>query len=517
MLSNDNASINYQSAGAPADGGIATQLFNREDVVKLARTELNFFAPLVMPDTCDLAFPDIHLAIWQMMMQAADKPIGFDHLALGIPRGFVKTTLMKLAIAYFILYTDRQFVLIIGNTATHAENILSDIADILDDSNVKATYGDWRLAIETDNSTVKKFNFRGRNIILAALGSESSVRGLNLKNRRPDIILMDDMQSWKNAESKTLSDDLLTWMTGTLMKAASKRRCLYIFIGNLYPFEGSILKKLKTNKLWTSFIVGGLLADGESIWPALQSKEQLLAEFEHDLEMGKPEIFLAEVLNDVEAISRSGIDISKIPVVDERLYTEQHQGSFIIIDPAGAKKTSDNTEIGVVYLYDGVPHLVHVSCGIMDPGTTIKEALRLAIIHKCSVVAAESVAYQASLLYWFGVVAKQLGILGIEFVPVYTRGISKNARIRGMLQLLIPDRDSVTKLYLGKHVRSRVCHQIINFNPQKTDNVDDLLDILAYIYQVIDEYGHYITLVDLVEAEDYSDARVLSLEDNSLF
>lgn len=505
MLPANNATVSEGES-------LATRSFNREDILRLAKQELNFFAPLALPDTCELPFPAMHNAIWQVIQEAANHQRGFDRLAFGIPRGFVKTTLMKLAIAHIILYTDRQFILIIANTASLAESILADVADILDDSNIQTTYGNWRNGIEQDTQTVKKFNFRGRNIVLKALGSSSAVRGINIKELRPDVILMDDMQSWDNAESKVLSDDLLTWMTGTLMKAASKRRCLYVFVGNLYPFEGSILRKLKDNKLWTSLVVGGLLADGESIWPELQSTQQLLDEFEHDIAMGRPEIFLAEVLNDADAISRSGIDISSIPVVDESLFTEQHQGSFIIIDPSGAKKTSDLTEIGVVYLYDGIPHLVHVSSGILDPGTTIKEALRLAIQHKASLVVSEAVAYQASLLYWFQIVANQLGIVGIEFVPVYPRGLSKNARIKSMLQLLVAG-----KILVSKAVRSRLLHQIAKFNPLKTNNQDDLLDILAYVYQVLEEYGHFIALSDILDSSEYSDATVMSLEDNSLF
>jgi hypothetical protein len=501
-----------EAISSNSEDPLAARSFSREAVVELAKQELNFFAPLALPDTCELPFPQMHTAIWQIIQQAANEPRGFNRLAFGIPRGFVKTTLMKLAIAHMILYTDRQFILMIANTASLAESILADVADILDDSNIVTTYGNWRIGMEQDTQTVKKFNFRGRNIVLKALGSSSAVRGINIKELRPDVILMDDMQSWDNAESQVLSDALLTWMTGTLMKAANKRRCLYVFVGNLYPFDGSILRKLKDNKLWTSLIVGGLLEDGESIWPELQSTQQLLDEFEHDIAMGKPEIFLAEVLNDIDAISRSGIDISAIPVVDEELLKEQHQGSFLIIDPSGAKRTSDLTEIGVFYLYDGLPYLVHVSSGIMDPGTTIKEALRLAIQHKASLVVSESVAYQASLLYWFQIVAAQLGIVGIEFVPIYPRGLSKNARIKTMLSLLVAG-----KLFVSKAVRSRLLHQIAKFNPAKTTNQDDLLDILAYVYQVLDEYAHFIALSDVVDSTEYSEAAVLTLEDNSLF
>lgn len=489
--------------------------FDRAEVMRLGEQELNFFAPLALPDICRLAYPPMFQVIWNMLRKAVIKDTGFDRLALGLPRGFTKTTFLKLFILHTLLYTDRSFILIIGATAQRAEDILSDIADMLDDSNIKTVFGDWRaLTLERDTQSVKKFVFRGRKLVIAAMGTGGSVRGLNIKNMRPDIIVMDDMQSWDEAESPTQADHILTWMTGTLMKAASKQRCLYIFVGNLYPFPGSILRKLKQNPEWTSFVVGGLLADGESIWPELQSREQLLAEFEHDIAIGKPEIFLAEVLNDDEASSRSGIDVSRIPFAPHDITDIPAQGAFIVIDPAGDKKHSDSTEIAVFYLYDGIPLCRAVSSGQLNPEQTIREALRLALTHGATVIAVESVAYQASLLYWFQVIAQQVELTGIEFVEVHPRGWAKNARIKDMLGLLVTG-----KLLLHMDIRSRVIHQIVHWNPLRRDNVDDLLDVLAYCYQVIDNYGHMIAInsPNSVEGQELNDCEVVSLEENSLF
>jgi len=75
---------------------------------------------------------------------------------------------------------------------------------------------------------------------------------------------MDDVQKRETSENKELSDQLLKWILGTLMKARSNSGCTYIYVGNMYP-QNCILEKLKNNTQWTSFIVGGLLADGSSL------------------------------------------------------------------------------------------------------------------------------------------------------------------------------------------------------------------------------------------------------------
>jgi hypothetical protein len=285
---------------------------DREQAVNAAQQDLNFFAALAIPEIFLYLFPVVFIAIWQILQQAAKREHGKDFLAIGIPRGFGKTILLKLYVVYLILFTDRRFILIVCNTDALAQNFLADVMDILNSTNIKNIFGDWALTAERETLHQKKFTFRGRGIVLAALGSGSSLRGLNIKYVRPDVIIMDDMQSREQAESVVESMKITTWMLGTLLKAASPHRCLYIFVGNMYPFEGSILKKLKYNPTWISFITGAIQEDGESIWPELKSIDDLLTELENDVQFGHPEIFYSEVMNDEEAGTRSGIDISQI-------------------------------------------------------------------------------------------------------------------------------------------------------------------------------------------------------------
>lgn len=485
----------------------------REQLAEMCRESMDVLAGTAMPDTCTLLYPPVFKALWQMLCEAVNKPIGFDRLAIGLPRGFTKTTVLKLFVVYCILFTDRNFILIICKSAKHATNFMADVATILDDPNIRATFGDWRANMEKDTQDLLNFKFRGRDVVIAGIGNEGSVRGFNLNNRRPDVMLMDDMQPRENAASPTLSDDLLTWMTADLMKAASKSRCLYMFVGNMYPYPGSILRKLRANKAWTSFIAGGILADGESLWPELQSKEQLLLEYENDLALGKPEVFMAEVLNDDTASGKSGVDITQLSPCDPSILTDLAQGKFIIIDPANDKKHSDSTEIIYGEIYDGIPVAVERICGQLSPGDTIKAALQMALRRNCRLIAVESVAYQYSLLYWFNQIAMQYNIHGIEFVELYTKGMKKNSRIRDMLGLLL-----AKKLLISEQLFSAVIYQITQWNPLKTDNVDDLLDVLAYFYQVIDQYGHIITEQSFYDINNSNESsKVMALEDNSAF
>lgn len=471
---------------------------SRGELVDACKNSLDFLASLILVEIYAYGYPGALKAVWQMICSASMEVLGKPKYALGIPRGFSKTILLKLYVVWLVLFSDRRFILVVCNTATHADNFIADVADMLSSESIVSIFGDWRVSLEKDRQELKKFNFRGRNIILAGIGAEGSVRGLNIKYRRPDIVMMDDMQNREQASNPEVASAQFDWMLGTLMKACHPQKCVFIFVGNMYPFEGSILKKLKHSKEWVAFITGAILADGESLWPEHRSIEDLLQELAFDTEQGRPQIFYSEVMNDEEAGTVSGIDVSKIPVIPRHLDAAQAQGGFVIIDPSLGKKKSDDVAIGAFLLFDGVPILWDLAVGKFDPGVTIQKATFLAAKYNMQLIVVEGVAYQETLKYWFEFVFNQLQIEGINIGVVSPGGMQKNARINMMFKQLLRG-----ELQLGTDVRSAVIYQITQFNPLKTKNVDDILDVLAHAYKVIETYPDWIVLM---MREDMADA-----------
>ncbi len=487
--------------------------FQTQDVQALAKENLDFLAALAMPTVFQFGFPPVFQAVWQWLLGETFKIRSFPQMALGLPRGFGKTTLIKIYILYCILFTQKRFILIISATATLAENILSDVIDMLNEPNIKKVFGDWRIGLEKDTQSIKKFGFRNRNITLAALGAGTSLRGLNIKNERPDVMIFEDIQTREQADSQIQSDNLAKWMQGTAMKAKSPHGCAFIFVANMYPTKWSLLRQLKANPTWTKFIAGGILADGTSLWEDLQPIAQLTKEFENDLSMGRPEIFYAEVLNDENASSNNLIDLSLLP----RLPYEPDDippaaGRFIIIDPSGNKSNSDATAIGYFEVHDARPVLRSLINEKLSPGDTIRKAIALGLQHNCRLIAVESVAYQATLNYWFQFICEQQGIYGFEAVEVYPGGWSKNSRILNMLKSY-----AAGEIFVDPECKPTVHLQITQFNPLKTDNVDDVLDLLTYAPKVMEAYGEFLISSDILMSQELSSIPVLPEGANCCF
>jgi hypothetical protein len=473
-----------------------------DEIQALAKQDLDFLAALIMPLIFTYCFPSVFQSVWTWLLSYVNQERTFPQLALGLPRGFGKTTLMKIFLVYCILFTKRKFILVIGSTAKKAEAILADVIKMLEEPNIVATFGDWKLGVTKDTQAIKQFGFRGRDISFVAAGAETDVRGLNLGNERPDVILMDDIQSKECAKSEVQSETLIDWMTSTLMKAKDPKGCMFIFIANMYPTKLSILRKLKTNPTWLKFIAGGILADGTSLWEELQPIKQLTAEFENDLAMGRPEVFYSEVLNDENIQANNLIDLSKLPDVP---YTEGDiaAGNFIIIDPATDKLGSDEVSVGYFEVHDASPIMMKLEEGRFSPGDTIRKALTYALTYNCRLIAVEANAYQYSLLYWFDFICEQMGIQGIEAVPIYSGARSKNSRILDMFKGY-----AAGEIYCHQDCKLELHLQIVQFNPMRRDNTDGLLDLMTYAPRVVQEFGEFVVASNIIESQEFEGIEV---------
>lgn len=488
--------------GDESDEKQETAGFDQAQVADFAEKSLDFLSALAMPSIVEFGFPPVLQAAWSLLVQSSSAVGRSPQLALGIPRGHAKTTLLKLYCLWTILFSRRKFILIVCATEDLAVHIISDIMDMLTEPNILATFGDWRVGAETNRQDLKKFGFRGRNIILAGIGVSGSLRGMNIKNSRPDVMIFDDIQTREAADSKLQSDAVETWMIGTAMKAKAPTGCLFIFAGNMYPTPNSILKKLQNNPSWVKFISGAILADGTALWPDLRSLESLVEEFENDMRMGHPEIFFSEVMNDTEAGVNSRVDFSQLAVWKWREH-EFPQGKFLIIDPATDKARSDLTAIGYCEVFDGVPAFRQVIEERLSPGNTIRRALALALNTGTRVIVVESTAYQSTLLYWFNLIMAEKGITGIYVVEIHPGSISKNSRISTMLKSL-----SAGEIVLHPTIVSQVTHQIANWNPLKRDNTDGVLDLLTYSLPILKTFEHIIGTYADEPSSEYSLAKV---------
>jgi hypothetical protein len=462
----------------------ATEAYDR------GKVDINFFAGVCLPDIHVSDLPGFYIMIWQLFAVRKTEDMGkILRFALGLPRGHAKTTFIKILICWLIVYDKVTFILIICANESLSENLLSDINDILSSPNIEAIYGPWSSYLTKDTSDLKKAFYHKRPVVLAAKGAQSSLRGLNIKNHRPDLIFCDDMQTRENDESEAERNKLLRWFTATLIKVlATRGNRLIIYVGNMYS-EDCILNQLQSNKHWVSLITGAILENGEPLWADIFSIADLLESFEHDEALGQGELWFAEVMNDPIAAG-GGLLPLPMPVykIEEGLETDP-DGVFITVDPAGFKKSSDDNVVSLHYVIDGVSVVWERLAGadLKNPEQMVIATLTLAMEHGASIIGVEDVGYQATLAFWFTKYMTELGIQGILIVPLKPAGRTKEQRIRAFIQ----------DCYAGNschHPRTRgaFVFQATKYRVGKKENKDDILDCDAYALDIRNEYWYAV-------------------------
>lgn len=466
------------------------QLFNadtdRVAIIEGMRKSLDILAMVSMPDVYRYAWPPLFIALYALLTETLLKVRDFTQYAIGLPRGFGKTTFLKLVVLWLILFSKKRFILVLTRTQDHGNNFISDVMNYLYEPNVVRIFGDVRLNMSRDRADSKIFTIGGRTVIFAAVGANGSVRGLNIDDARPDCMVFDDIQDRSDADSEIISNKLFDWMIGTAMKAKNPSGCTFLFIANMYPTDHSILKKLNEDPHWIKFLSGAILVnpnDGSlySVWEELQPVDQLLAEWEKDRSIGKEDIFLSEVQNDPNARANSKFDFTLVPFANTDNFPE---ANFIIIDPATQKENADEVSIGYFEVRNSKPALIEVISERMNPKENIIKTLELCFKHNCGSVFVEGTAYQSTLKFWFEEYFTLHSIIGIDVVELFPKRLSKVIRILRMFPLLLSE-----DIGLSSEVYHEVIAQAKAFDISSTKNTDGILDLLVYAPQVYDKYS----------------------------
>lgn len=452
--------------------------------------DFNFFAGLCLPDVMLFPFPKYYIGLWALIVKAIRE--GKDeHLfkliryAIGLPRGFAKTTFLKVLVCWLICYEKITFLLVVCATEELSYAFLRDIQAIMTSDNIQQVYGIWEPAV--DNAGMKKGVYRRRLIILKAIGAGTAIRGVNEGMRRPDFLLCDDMQTKENDESDTEREALFKWFVGTLLKVVSPDFACIVYVGNMYS-DHCILYQLKVNPVWISLITGAILMDESSLWPELQTVEDLYDGFIHDESLGRADIWFAEIMNDpVE--SSSSLLHGAFPESTLMVYPPP-DASFITIDPAGFRNGADDNVVTVHHLIDGIGYIPEMRGGIWDPLRTCVEAVDMAIRHEANLIAVEANGYQQTLGFWMQRYLQAEQITGIDVVPIVRPARqSKEQAIR----LFIKELYAKHYFFRRPEDRVRFVYQATAYRVGKAKNKDDWLDSPAMGIAVRNEFSHLLS------------------------
>lgn len=115
-----------------------------------------------------------------------------------LPRGFAKTTITQLCLAFTCAYHMDEFIPVIEKTHTEASEVLQGVRDVFDEQMTKKVYGNLIGKDKHGKLAEKMSDSQGdiyiNGVRLRAVGFNKTIRGLKSKAWRPTRIIVDDVE-----------------------------------------------------------------------------------------------------------------------------------------------------------------------------------------------------------------------------------------------------------------------------------------------------------------------------------
>lgn len=217
-------------------------------------------------------------------------------------QGFRESAKGQLALRAFPEYcitypsVSRDYIVLIKNNATLASNKLKEIetelmTNPLISSNIVRTREKSGDVLSVD---CKDLDGNVINVRIEAYGKRASIRGLSYGDRRPKIIIMDDVQDLEDSKSDTVQEKDWEWFLSDVKFLGEKSRIF--MIGNNLG-ERCLIERVFKNKEMLDFdifTVAAITKEGKSAWAAKYKIEDILAEKEKYRRIGKLEIWQRE-------------------------------------------------------------------------------------------------------------------------------------------------------------------------------------------------------------------------------
>lgn len=315
---------------------------------RLIKTNLVAFRSIILNNdpTTELEPAPFHDTFSDLLLN------GKENVALECYRQSAKSSYVLRAFPLHCLaFPKDTYIVIIKQNQRVASGKLKDI---INEYNANPLIRHNKIAIKEESANafsvdVKDENGETKNVRIEAYGKGAGIRGLNNQDRRPDIVILDDIQDKDDARSDTVVETDWDWFLSDVLFLGTQTRIF--MIGNNLG-ERCILEKCINNadNLGFKTLRIPVEVDGVPSWEAQNTIEQIRKERDDFAKLGKIDIWMMEKMCCAVAEESRVFNSA-----DYRYYSSHMKDNLVNIcnvyacfDPASSiKQTSDFRAISI--------------------------------------------------------------------------------------------------------------------------------------------------------------------------
>lgn len=464
-----------------------------QELVALCAVDDQLFCKTFFPKTYRQGFPLFHDDVVSVLEDPA-----YRYVALKMFRGSAKTTRIRTFTAKRISYGISKTIIFVSNAQKHAGYSLKWLKRQIEFNTQWAnTFRLRRGGTWNDEQLEIIHGVDEYPINILALGITGQVRGINLDDFRPDLILVDDPdneETTNTPDQREKTSDLVFGALGKSLAPPTEAPSAKMVLAQTPFNEFDLITACSKDPGWHTMEISCFDRNGESSWPARFPTDFLLKEKEAHIRMHKLSLWMREMEVRIVAKETASFDIAWLKYWDDTgLPSGMRQ--VISIDPASSdSKDADDQVVGRVGFLGKDVYLCEYTAetGEMPEAAavTFMQYLTSNPIHKAVV---EKTGYQRVLAWFLEKVMKQLR----KWITI-TLVDSKQNKADRIIQSL---RDLAATGHLWCSVKhAKFIQQFGDFAPGKKMH-DDVLDMLAQA--VANDKLHLIDDEDSIDGESY--------------
>jgi len=453
--------------------------------------------------------PECHYEWWRICTGPNPK------VAIAAPRRHAKSTAITHTYTLAsVLFRERSYVLIVSDTVSQASQFLADVKrELLDNEKLRELFQirDFEEKDAEDDVIVTCKD--GHQFRITARGSEQKLRGLKWNNKRPDLIIGDDLENDEIVLNKDRRDKFKRWFYAALLPSLAVGGVIRIvgtilhedsLLNNLMPKELSkftvheplITRSTAPRQSWTALKYRAHTNDFSHIlWPERYSKEYFEAQKEDYVSQGLYDVYSQENLN--EPIDDTLAYFKKtdfLPITTEDRKTQLNY--YITVDLAISQEQRTDYSVFLVAAVDDRKflHIKNVIRARLDGREIVDTLIALQKTYNPVAVGIEEMQ-----------VSKAIG-------PFLNEEMINNNQFINLYKLKHQGKDKLTR---ARSIQARMRAQSVKFEKQadwyptfeeeltkfpRSKN-DDQVDAFAYLGLMLDRLIEAPTKEELAEEE----------------
>lgn len=368
------------------------------DAVRLGATSLTRYGKLFFPKTFRQDSPLFHDDIGRALYNPDNRQV-----AIEVFRDGAKTTLLRTFTSQRIAYGISRTILYVSASQGHSVLSLRWLKRQVEFNRVWAQTFRLRKGAKWSDDVVEIWNDTlEMPITLMALGITGQLRGFNIDDYRPDLIICDDTSTDEmtaTAEQRKKYDDLFF---GALINSlAPKSECpeAKAVLLDTPKSKFDLIESCQKDPAWVGLKYGIFDEKGESRWPTRYPTEELRKAKENYIRSGRTAVWMREkeckIVAEELASFRAG-NLVFWDVLPDRM-------TFVIsIDPASSdsKDADDNVVAVLGFFRDEIYVIDYVAETGQTPEMVTKSVFEFIRRYRPLGVVVESIGYQR-VLAWF--------------------------------------------------------------------------------------------------------------------